>query len=249
MRTSRRNCARRSSRWGAKEDRAGIKFPSRGIAILRRWELSTLNVGPRCERTPNFGRKRDAGFADEVARRLILTLPPAFSTIPEATMIRLENSQLDVLPAPLHRPWVRSRDRRTAVARLLTSLAQHVRAGHETPTLRARFEAGLREALRVPAVRLREHPPPYLAALPTGADAPRRACVDVPTRHGSPRVVLEATLDSEMVFDAWDTQLLMVAAQLAALVIELDRRRSSQPRFSSVGLRRDSSTPSLVGTS
>ena len=189
------------------------------------------------------------GFADEVAQKLILTPPPAFSTIPEATMIRLENRQLDVLPAPLHRPWVRSRDRRTAVARLLTSLAQHVRAGHETPTLRARFEAGLREALRVPAVRLRENPPPYLATLPTGADAPRRACVDVPTRHGSPRVVLEATLDSEMVFDAWDTQLLMVAAQLAALVIELDRRRSSQPRFSSVALRRDSSTPSLVGTS
>src|SRR5450759_2860458 len=223
------------------------------------------------------------GFADEVAQKLILTPPPAFSTIPEATMIRLENRQLDVLPAPLHRPWVRSRDRRTAVARLLTSLAQqlrdgqetatllrpcglsrsprtavasfltslalHLRDGQESATLRARFEAGLREALRVPAVRLRENPPPYLATLPTGADAPRRACVDVPTRHGSPRVVLEATLDSEMVFDAWARQLLMVAAQLAALVIELDRRRSSQPRFSSVALRRDSSTPSLVGTS
>jgi DNA-binding NtrC family response regulator len=164
-------------------------------------------------------------------------------------MIGLNDPEFDVLSAPHPRPWLRGLDRRAALARLLGSLAQHLCSGCESPSLRARFEAGLQEALRAQAIRLRENAPEYLTTVPTPAGSPGRACVDVPTRRGTPRVVLEATLESDMSLDPWDRQLLNIAAQLAALVIELDQFRSNPPRAAGVTRRPDSSTPTLVGTS
>jgi DNA-binding NtrC family response regulator len=164
-------------------------------------------------------------------------------------MIRLDDRQFDALAVPPPRAWVRGRDRRAALARLVGSLAQHLRSGRETPSLRAWFETGLREALRVQAVRLRESPPAYVTTASPSTVPSRRACVDVPTRPGAPRVVLEATLDSEIAFDPWDTQLLSIAAQLAALVVELDQWRLGPPRAVGVTRRPDPKTPTLVGAS
>ncbi len=164
-------------------------------------------------------------------------------------MIALNDPGLAMLSTPHPRSWVRGRDRRAALARLLGSLAQHLRSGREAPSLRARFEAGLQEALRAQAVHLRENPPVYVATVQSTGGSPGRAWVDVPTRHGTPRVVLEATLESDSSLDPWDTQLLNIAAQVAALVIELDQFRSNPPCVASVTRRPDSSTPTLIGTS
>jgi DNA-binding NtrC family response regulator len=164
-------------------------------------------------------------------------------------MIRIDDRDLEVLSAPVPRPWFRGHDRRTALARLITVVVQHVQSGRETPSLRARFEAGLRDALRASSVRLREEPPPYVTAPPATHEACCRKCVDVPTRSGAPRVVLEALLDSQVAFDPWDNQLFLVAAQLASLVIEIEDRRNEAPRVAGVVRRPATAPPPLVGTS
>ena len=164
-------------------------------------------------------------------------------------MIRMDDRDLEALSAPIPRPWFRSHDRRTALARLIATLVQHVQSGRDSPTLRARFEAGVREALRVPAVRLREGPPPYVTTVPAQVDGSCRKCIDVPTPVGTPRVVLEALLDSEIALDPWDNQLFLVAAQLAALVVALEQPRDVRARPAGVVRRPDGAVPHLVGTS
>jgi DNA-binding NtrC family response regulator len=167
----------------------------------------------------------------------------------EALMVRLGDTHLDALHTPLPPRRVRGRDRRAAMARLLGSLAEHLRSGRESPTLGACFEAGLKDALRAQAVHLRESPPPYVTAAVTCLAAARQACVDVPTRRGVPHVVLEATLESDSPLDPWDTQLLHLAAQVAALVIELDQCQTAPRRVPTVVRRPDESTPPLIGSS
>ncbi len=164
-------------------------------------------------------------------------------------MIRMDDRDLEALSAPFPRPWFRGHDRRTGLSRLIGTLVQHLQSGRETPSLRARFEEGLRDALRVPAVRLREDPPPYVAAVASPGDAARRKCIDVPTRAGCPRVVLEALLDSDVALDPWNNQLFVVASQLASLVVELEGRRGTPPRIVGVVRRPEAATPPLVGGS
>jgi two-component system, NtrC family, response regulator HydG len=164
-------------------------------------------------------------------------------------MLRLGDASLDVLPAPLARPWGRTRERRAALARVLGSLAEHLRSGREAPTLAACFESALTEALRAQAVRLRESAPPYRSDGAPSSKTHRLISIDVPTRRGAPPVVVEATLDSELSLDAWDIQMLQAAAQLAALVVELDQLRAAPRRPFGVTRRPDSGTPPIIGSS
>jgi DNA-binding NtrC family response regulator len=62
-------------------------------------------------------------------------------------------------------------------------------------------------------------------------------------------MVLEALLDSDVSLDPWDNQMFIVAAQLAALVVELEQRREVGPRVAGVARRPDAVVPPLVGTS
>ncbi len=164
-------------------------------------------------------------------------------------MLRLGDASLDVLPPTLARPWGRGRDRREALARLLGSLAEHVRSGREAPTLAACFESAVRETLRAQAVRLRENPPPPVAEIPPAATPNRQVSMEVPTRRGLPSVVMEATLESELALDAWDIQIMQAAAQVAALVVELDRHRCAPRPALGVTRRPDSGTPPIIGSS
>jgi len=164
-------------------------------------------------------------------------------------MLRLGDAPLNVLPVPLARPWGRSRERRAALAGVLGSLAEHLRSGREAPTLAACFEAAVRGALRAQAVRLRESPPPYRSDCAPAAKTHRLVSMDVPTRRGAPPVVVEARLDSELSLDAWDIQVLQAAAQLAALVLELDQLRAAPRRPFGVARRPDASTPTIIGSS
>jgi transcriptional regulator with PAS, ATPase and Fis domain len=61
--------------------------------------------------------------------------------------------------------------------------------------------------------------------------------------------VLEATLDSDIPLAPWDMQLMNIAAQLAALVIDLDTYRCSPSCAAGVTRRSDCSMPPLVGNS
>ena len=164
-------------------------------------------------------------------------------------MLRLGDASLDVLPATLARPWGRSRERRTSLARVLGSLAAHLRSGREAPTLAACFEAALRDALRAQAVRLHEDPPAHRADVTPDTKSHSQVAVEVPTRRGAPRMVVEATLDSELSLDPWDIQVLQAAAQLAGLVVELDHLRSAPRRLVGVTRRADSGTPPIIGSS
>jgi hypothetical protein len=168
---------------------------------------------------------------------------------PEASMIRLGDPHLALLNAPLPRRWGRGRERRSALATLLCSLAEHVRSGREVPTLGACLETGLKEALRVQDVHLRESPPGYGGEAGSGSDASRRASLEVPTRRGVRRMVLEATLESELALDPWDMQLMQAAAQIASLVVEIDHNRSVPARAVGVTRRAESNAPPLIGSS
>ena len=164
-------------------------------------------------------------------------------------MLRLGDASVDVLPAPFARPWGRSRERRAALARILGSLAEHVRSGREAPSLSACFEVLVKDALRAQVIRLRENPPPSRSEGAPAAKSPRQIAVDVPTRRGAQSVVLEATLDSELSLDAWDIQVFQAAAQLAALVVELDHLRTAPRRPPGVTRRPEPGTPPIIGSS
>jgi DNA-binding NtrC family response regulator len=77
----------------------------------------------------------------------------------------------------------------------------------------------------------------------------RQLSVEVPTRRGVPRVVIEATLESELALDPWDIQLMQAAAQVAALVVELDQYRRAPRRPLGVIRRPDSVTLPIIGSS
>jgi transcriptional regulator with PAS, ATPase and Fis domain len=135
------------------------------------------------------------------------------------------------------------------LAKVLETVARRVRSGQDGPALRSQFEAALQEALRVPRVRLREGILPYPGAVSGASDSVRRVSVHVPTPHGTPPVVLEATLNESTQFDAWDSQLFSVAAHLATLIVELERCRVGSARRGSITRRADPVMPSLIGAS
>jgi DNA-binding NtrC family response regulator len=127
-------------------------------------------------------------------------------------------------------------------------MARHLAAGREVPELRARFESALRELVPVRAVRLRDQ------VVPTGREGAgstgfERACFDVPTRPGTPCVSLEASLSVGSALDAWDRQVLTMASNLAALVVELEHRPQTPVRESASARAADGRGPLLVGTS
>jgi DNA-binding NtrC family response regulator len=141
----------------------------------------------------------------------------------------------------------RGADRRAAMAAMLAALASHVQAGRDQGALRAEFEGRLRQALRLKAVRLREDSAVYGAAPPPPEPQGERVCLDVPTRAAWPRVRLEARGGPGSTLDAWGFQLLGMAAHLAALLVDLDRRGAAVTR-AAVGLAADQ-LPPLVGAS
>ncbi len=141
----------------------------------------------------------------------------------------------------------RGADRRAGIAAMLAALAAHIQAGRDQAALRAEFEGRLRQALRLKAVRLREESAVYGAAAPPPEPAGERVCLDVPTRAAWPRVRLEARSGAGSGLDAWGFQVLGMAAHIAALLVDLDRRGPAVSR-AAVGFAGDQPPP-LVGGS
>jgi DNA-binding NtrC family response regulator len=130
---------------------------------------------------------------------------------------------------------------------VLAALAAQVQAGCDLGTLRSEFEGRLRQVLRLKAVRLREESAVYGAATPPVEPAGERVCLDVPTRAPWPRLRLEARWAPGGGLDPWGFQFLGMAAHIAALLVDLDRRGPAASR-AAAGVAHDQPPP-LVGGS
>ena len=147
------------------------------------------------------------------------------------------------------RAALRGLDSEATLASVIEAVARAVRSGAEGGSLRAHFERALEAALGAPRVRFREHPVPCAAAVAGDSESMRRISIHVPTPLGTPPVVLEATLEAHASPDGWDSHLFGVAAQLASLILEVERGRADSARSAAVKRRSESATPSLIGAS
>ncbi len=147
------------------------------------------------------------------------------------------------------RPRTRGKERRTRFAHLLASLAEALKSGPEPSALRRRLEEGIREMVPVRAARLREEPARYLPGPPPDRRVSAESIwVDVPTPRVDQHTVLEAIVDPPSQLDDWDVQSLRMAAHLAALVVEIERRAPGARPAAAIRSPGDRPRP-LVGSS
>jgi DNA-binding NtrC family response regulator len=184
-----------------------------------------------------------------MASNLMPSLVSARTDRVEVAMTLPEQGTLGAANVRDSRAGIRVRDSRATLARVVEAVARAVRAERDSRSLRAHFEGVLEEALGVPRVRLREHPLPYGAPIAGAPESMRRIAIHVPTPNGTPPVVLEATLNAHAPLDGWDSHLFGAAAELASLVLEVERGRSEAARSAVVRRRSESATPSLIGAS
>ena len=144
-------------------------------------------------------------------------------------MTTMTPQPVDWTPRLRGRPWTRGRDRRGGLASLLASLVRQVNGSRDGTPLRARFEEGLCEVLGVDAVQVREapfHQDAGPAEIGVPVDGVR---VQVPASRAPERVVLEVRLLNRRL-DGWASQALRIGADLAALVLEIERRPAPDDR-------------------
>jgi DNA-binding NtrC family response regulator len=143
----------------------------------------------------------------------------------------------------------RQRDRRQAVADLLAALTRALDRRHDVSLMRGVFEQTLRRVVPLRTVQLREAGSRW-GSRPEAASSPESVSFEVP--GGDPRGpgLLEATFDPGCRLGEWDFQILGLAAQLGALVLEIERARLQLARAGLGGqqrARRDGAAP-LIGS-
>ena len=143
----------------------------------------------------------------------------------------------------------RRRERRRGVEQLIGVLTRGIAERVDMWSLRAGFEEWIRTALAMRAVHLRDGGSKWTAP----SDAPAGAtslAFDVAGAVPGGRSALTVTFEQGRQLDEWESQALEVSAEVAALVLEIDRCRS-QPDRSPLPLssrsRRDGAT-TLVGS-
>lgn len=140
----------------------------------------------------------------------------------------------------LHR---RQRERRAGMGSVLASLTPAL-ARADAP-LRALFEEGMRRLINAQHLRLRDGTTDQAAA-PQGLA--HRLALPVPTADPMPAVVVEAVSQPHRRFDDWDVQVLTLATQVAALVLEIERTRHGARSGALVGQPRDGAAPFIGST-
>lgn len=139
-------------------------------------------------------------------------------------------------PAMLVSPALdRGAERRRGAASLLAA----VTAVHDSRAARERLEEELRAVLQARAVIVREEP----TSAPASPDA---VCFDVPTAPGETRARIEVFFGTNRPLDEWTCQVIESGAQLAAIVLELER--ASGRVLASVKRQADGAAP-LIGSS
>lgn len=139
------------------------------------------------------------------------------------------------------------RDAHSILASVLQALAHEVRSGRSGGSLRGTFERALEASLGISRVRLREKSSAYPVEI--DASPVRRISAPVPTPGGAPPAVLEATLDERTPLGSLNSRIFGVSADLAALVLEMERCRVAGAGARVVMRRAEGAMPSLVGGS
>lgn len=115
--------------------------------------------------------------------------------------------------------------------------------------MRGAFELALRQALPIQTVRLRDAQSRW-TAVSDNAPGVESIALEVPVSDPATHGVLEATFDPGSQLGEWDFQLLGAAAQIGALILEIERSRtpSSRPPYvASSRPKRDGAAP-LIGS-
>jgi two-component system response regulator HydG len=141
----------------------------------------------------------------------------------------------------------RQRERRAALSELLTALTHALGETRDVSLLRGIFEEGVRRAMPVRSVHLRDRTSRWGGRSDPGAL--ESMALEVPcTGSGG---VLEATFDPGCHLGEWDFQLLGITAHIAAFVLEIERARLQLARaglLPAVRIRRDQAAPLLGST-
>ena len=143
----------------------------------------------------------------------------------------------------------RQLDRRRAFGDLLAALTRSLDRRCDISLMRGAFEETLRRVLPVRRVQLREAGSRWIARLEAGV-SPESVALEVPSADPGVPGMLEATFDPGCRLGEWDFQILSLAAQLGALVLEIERSRLQLARagmWSAQRLRRDGAAP-LIGS-
>ena len=136
-------------------------------------------------------------------------------------------------------PRGRVAERRRSTATLLAAIMAEAARARDPRAARDRLVDALRGMLHARAVVLREVPTVFP---PT---PPHTVACDVPIWTTEGRARLEAVFEAPRPLDAWSWQLLTAAAQLAALLLELERAGGRGPAASRPA---DGAAP-LIGSS
>ena len=131
----------------------------------------------------------------------------------------------------------RGTERRRGVAALLSAVTTGLSVAREAGPLRERFEDELRALVRARSVALRDEPHPA---------APNVTCIDVPPSPAHHRARIEAIFEPARMLDGWTCQLLECGAQIAALLLEMERVQG-RPSLA-VRSKADGAAP-LIGSS
>jgi hypothetical protein len=132
-----------------------------------------------------------------------------------------------VKSSPMFTP--RQRERRQALPDLLAALARAaLDRKSDVSLMRSTFEQMLGRIVPVRTVRLREATGRW--GRPDGRVGSESITLDVPVPAAAPKNVLEATFDPASGLGEWDFQMLGMAAQLAGLVVEIERCRLQASR-------------------
>jgi transcriptional regulator with PAS, ATPase and Fis domain len=145
----------------------------------------------------------------------------------EAAMSMLDD--VNAVPDTGTRIWVRRGERRADLRQVLSALASGLLERLDERTLQSVFEQELSQLLPARSVRLREIPTRFQARLVTPTSTAQSVVLDVPTADPSRQIVLEATMAAGSRLDDWNRDLLVAAANLGGLVMELDLRRPPSP--------------------
>jgi len=142
----------------------------------------------------------------------------------------------------------RQRDRRRGLGDVLATLARAVGARAEAGQVRGAFEESLKRALPVRSIVLRDRASRWPSDKTD--DGVEALAFEVVGPTAAQRGMLEATFDRSRRLGDWDFQLMGHAAQLGALVLEVERARAQASRGNpplAQKPRRDGAAP-LIGS-
>jgi DNA-binding NtrC family response regulator len=173
-----------------------------------------------------------------------IDLRPVF----ERQLHDIDGIQVGSSPA-MPSPTPRQRDRRVALAELLSALTRALDRRNDISLMRGAFEQALRRMVPVRTVQLRDAGSRWFGRI-EGVSGPESITLEVPGAEPSASGVLAASFDPGCCLGEWDFQVLGLAAHVGALVLEIERSRLQLARaglFGHTRQRRDGAAP-LIGS-